>query len=145
MREGDTVIGCSLFCWSHCSPTLTERHLGFATCREARGQRIRAASFHQARAPTEAFTSNKNRHRSQCVFQWHTVSVFTPLLVAVVYNIKLNAVHFLHSIHPASAYMCFLLLAIHKARNFYFTFHSQARPETSSDTEHLWKKTRVTI
>lgn len=34
VREGDALIGCSLFCWSHCSPTLTERHRGFATWRE---------------------------------------------------------------------------------------------------------------
>lgn len=145
MREGDTVIGCSLFCWSHCSPTLTERHLGFATCREAQGQRIRAESFIKREHRRRPLHQTKNHHCSQCGFQQHTVSVFTPLLVAVVYNIKVNAVHFLHSIHPASAYMCFLLLAIYKARNFDFTFLSQARPETSLDTEHLWKKTHVTI
>lgn len=80
-----------------------------------------------------------------CVSAAHCQCFYTPLLVAVVYNIKLNAVHFLHSIHPASAYMCFLLLPIHKARNLYFTFLSQARAETSLDTEHLWKKTHVTI
>lgn len=29
VQEGDTLIGCSLFCWSHCSPTLTDRQRGF--------------------------------------------------------------------------------------------------------------------
>lgn len=37
-REGDAVMGCSLFCWSHCSPTLTDRHRGFTIWGEARQQ-----------------------------------------------------------------------------------------------------------
>lgn len=38
VREGDAVIGCSLFCWSHCSPTLTDRHRGFANWRDTQPQ-----------------------------------------------------------------------------------------------------------
>lgn len=29
VREGDALIVWSLFCWSHCSPTLTDRQRGF--------------------------------------------------------------------------------------------------------------------
>lgn len=32
VREGDALMGCSRFCWSHCSPTLTDRQRGFTIC-----------------------------------------------------------------------------------------------------------------
>lgn len=75
VQEGDTLIGCSLFCWSHCSPTLTDRQRGFTIW------------GHNQSLGTTAASGGRVRQCGLCTYQQQSFRSPLPTMSATVSNV----------------------------------------------------------
>lgn len=75
VQEGDTLIGCSLFCWSHCSPTLTDRQRGFTIW------------GHNQSLGTTAASGGRVRQCGLCTYQPQSFRSPLPTMSATVSNV----------------------------------------------------------